>query len=134
MSELPKNIDARRTMTVAPESGPVPEESRTPAGAPAALRVLCVDDDEDDAALVLHALKEGGYTPVSRHVCARDDLIQALEAQPWDIVISDYAMPQLDGLAVLKLVKERDLNLPFILVSGAITGDIAVAAMKSGAA
>src|SRR6185295_602864 len=102
------------------------------AGTP--LRVLCVDDDEEDVALVLHALKEGGYATRHRHVCGRDQLIQAFEAEPWDIVISDYAMPQFSGLAALRIVKERDANMPFILVSGAITGEVAVAAMKSGAA
>jgi diguanylate cyclase (GGDEF)-like protein/PAS domain S-box-containing protein len=102
------------------------------AGMP--LRVLCVDDDEEDVALILHALKEGGYVPAHRHVCGRERLIEAFESQQWDMVISDYAMPQFDGLTALRIVKERDPNVPFILVSGAVTSEVAVAAMKSGAA
>ena len=124
------------SMVSAHDSRPAqaPDERRGSPGAGTVLRVLCVDDDEDDVALVLHALKEGGYAPAHRHVCGRENVIQALAGQPWDVVISDYAMPQLDGLAVLKLVKELAANVPFILVSGAVTGDIAVAAMKAGAA
>ena len=110
-----------------------PEDFHGAPGGGAVLRALCVDDNEDDVALVLHALKQGGYAPVHRHVCGREQLLAALSGQSWDIVISDYAMPQFDGLAVLKLVKERDPGVPFILVSGAITGDAAVAAMKAGA-
>jgi len=111
-----------------------PDERVAPVGGGVPLRVLCVDDDEEDVALVLHALKEGGYIPSHRHVCGRERLIEAIGSQQWDMVISDYAMPQFDGLTALRIVKERDPNIPFILVSGAVTGDIAVAAMKSGAA
>ena len=109
-----------------------PDGRAVPGAQP--LRVLCVDDDEEDVALILHALKEGGYVPDHRHVCGRERLIEAIASQQWDMVISDYAMPQFDGLTALRIVKERDPNVPFILVSGAVTSDIAVAAMKSGAA
>src|SRR5262245_58393741 len=83
------------------------------------LNVLCVDDDDADVALVVHALKDGGYAPRYRHVCGRTALIEALDSESWDIVISDYAMPQFNGVAALRIVKERDSNMPFILVSGA---------------
>ena len=94
------------------------------------LRVLCVDDDEEDVALILHALKEGGYVPAHRHVCGRERLIEAIASQQWDMVISDYAMPQFDGLTALRIVKERDPNIPFILVSGAVTGDVAAGLLR----
>jgi diguanylate cyclase (GGDEF)-like protein/PAS domain S-box-containing protein len=111
-----------------------PDAREAPVGGGVPLRVLCVDDDEEDVALILHALKEGGYVPAHRHVCGRERLIEAFASQQWDMVISDYSMPQFDGLTALRIVKERDPNVPFILVSGAVTGDVAVAAMKSGAA
>src|SRR5262245_25392346 len=57
----------------------------------------------------------------------------ALEQQSWDLVIADYLMPQFDGLAALALVREKGLDLPFIIVSGHITDDTAVGAMKAGA-
>src|SRR5438128_10688518 len=57
----------------------------------------------------------------------------ALSERGWDLVIADYIMPHFDGLAALALVKEKGLDLPFIIVSGHITDDTAVAAMKAGA-
>src|SRR5439155_27384114 len=57
----------------------------------------------------------------------------ALAQEPWDVVISDYAMPGFSGLDALRMVHERGLDVPFILVSGQIGEDMAVAAMKAGA-
>src|SRR5437016_6929020 len=58
---------------------------------------------------------------------------QALQTNKWDLIIADYVMPRFDGLAALAMVKEKGLDLPFIIVSGHITDDTAVAAMKAGA-
>ena len=60
-------------------------------------------------------------------------LTAALERQKWDLIIADYRLPDFDGLAALALVKEKGLDLPFIIVSGYITEETAVAAMKAGA-
>jgi PAS domain S-box-containing protein len=60
-------------------------------------------------------------------------MIAALDRQPWDHVIADYTLPEFNGLTALALVKERGLDLPFIIVSGSFGEDIAVAAMKAGA-
>ena len=111
----------------------VPALRDPPAAARVPLRVLCVDDCADDVALVTEALGDGGYAPAHERVCTRADLISALEHQRWDIVISDYAMPQFDGLQALAVVAPRCPDLPFILVSGAIGEETAVLAMKSGA-
>ncbi|MBC8096626.1 MAG: PAS domain S-box protein, partial [Akkermansiaceae bacterium] len=97
------------------------------------LRVLLVEDSESDAALLDLALERAGYNPKSERVETAQGLSSALERQDWDVVIADYVMPGFDGLSALALVKSRGLDLPFIIVSGHITDDTAVAAMKAGA-
>jgi PAS domain S-box-containing protein len=97
------------------------------------LRVLIVEDSEDDAILVVHELQRGGYDLTFERVDTAIDMKTALEQQAWDVVIADYKMPQFDGLAALKLFQEQGLDLPFILVSGTIGEEIAVGAMKAGA-
>jgi signal transduction histidine kinase len=95
--------------------------------------VLLVEDSPDDAELILHELERGGYRVTSERVDTRQDLTAALERSRWDIVLSDYAMPQFSGPEALTLVKAKGLELPFIIVSGTIGEDAAVAAMRSGA-
>jgi PAS domain S-box-containing protein len=97
------------------------------------LQVLVVEDSENDAALLEIELQRAGYQPVCHRVEAAEAMQSALERQTWDLVIADYVMPHFNGLAALALVKERGLDLPFIIVSGHITEATAVAAMKSGA-
>jgi len=97
------------------------------------LRLLMVEDSENDAELIMYELRRAGFDPVHERVDERGDLRMALEKQPWDIVISDYAMPQFTGLDALQMVRQKDVNLPFIIVSGTIGEDIAVGAMQAGA-
>jgi signal transduction histidine kinase len=97
------------------------------------LQVLLIEDSEDDAAIVEVELQRAGYTPVCQRVETREALSAALARRPWDLIIADYRLPQFDGLSALALVKERGLDLPFIIVSGYIAEDTAVAAMKAGA-
>jgi PAS domain S-box-containing protein len=97
------------------------------------LRVLIVEDSEDDALLLLRALQRGGYAPTYACVDTPAAMQAALDREGWDIVISDYSMPHFSGLGALTLVKERGLDLPFILVSGTIGEESAVAAMRVGA-
>jgi signal transduction histidine kinase/DNA-binding response OmpR family regulator len=97
------------------------------------LRVLLVEDYEDDAALLLRELKRGGYEPLARRVETADAMLAALEEQEWDIIIADYTMPQFSGLAALRLYKGKELDIPFILVSGTVGEEEAVGAMKAGA-
>ena len=97
------------------------------------LRVLIVEDQEDDALLLLRVLRRAGYDLTFDRVDTAGAMEAALDRQPWDIIIADYSLPEFNGLAALVLVKERGLDLPFILVSGSIGEDIAVAAMKTGA-
>jgi diguanylate cyclase (GGDEF)-like protein len=97
------------------------------------IRVLLVEDSPDDAELLLCALRDGGYNPTYTRVETAAAMTAALAQQPWDLVISDHAMPQFDALAALTLMHECGFDLPFIIVSGAIGEDTAVAAMKAGA-
>ncbi len=97
------------------------------------LRALLVEDSENDAALLELALVRAGFSVQCERVQTREALAAALDRQDWDVVVADYVMPQFDGLTALAIVKEKGLDLPFIIVSGHITDDTAVAAMKAGA-
>ncbi len=97
------------------------------------LRVLIVEDSEDDATLLVRELRRGGYEPIYVRVDTPDAMKAALTNQQWDVVISDYVMPKFSGIAALKLFQESGLDLPFIIMSGKIGEDFAVEAMKAGA-
>lgn len=98
-----------------------------------ALRVLIVEDSDDDALLLIRELQQCGYTVNSQQVDTAADMLAALEQQAWDMVIADYNLPQFSALEALKLLQAKALDLPFIIVSGAIGEDVAVAAMHAGA-
>jgi signal transduction histidine kinase/FixJ family two-component response regulator len=97
------------------------------------LQVLIAEDSENDALLLELELQRAGYDPKCSRVDTPGAMTEALKAQEWDLVIADYVMPHFNGLAALALVKQLGLDLPFIIVSGHITDDTAVAAMKAGA-
>jgi PAS domain S-box-containing protein len=97
------------------------------------LRVLIVEDSEDDTMLLERELRRGGYEPMLKRVDTATAMNAALDQQTWDIVISDYSMPQFSASAALRLLQEKELDLPFIIVSGVIGENTAVAAMKAGA-
>jgi PAS domain S-box-containing protein len=97
------------------------------------LRVLIVEDSEDDTLLTLRELRRGGYSVDYIRVDTQEAMRTALEQQPWDIVIADYTLPVFSAPAALKLLQNLKLDLPFIIVSGTIGEDIAVGSMKAGA-
>ena len=97
------------------------------------LRVLQVEDTEDDAALVAAALTRAGYHVFARRVDTAEDLRMELEDSEWDLVIADYTIPGFSGTKALAIVREQHPDLPFIFVSGTIGEDTAVAAMRTGA-
>src|SRR5450830_620836 len=97
------------------------------------VKVLIVENSEDDAKLALRALRGGGFDPTSRRVQTAAELQTALAQQRWDAVISDYAMPGFTGLDALRIFRSTGLDIPFILISGTIGEETAVAAMKAGA-
>src|SRR5712692_8376534 len=97
------------------------------------LRVLIVEDSEDDALLLVDELERGGYQVAYQRVDTAEAMRRALHDECWDLVISDYSMPRLNALAALTLHKDAGLDLPFIIVSGTIGEETAVAMMKAGA-
>lgn len=96
------------------------------------LRVLFIEDSDDDATLQVRLLRQGGYDVAYERVDSAAALSEAL-ARKWDIIISDYSMPHFKGTDALKLVREKSQDVPFIFVSGTIGEDAAVAALKVGA-
>lgn len=97
------------------------------------IRVLFVDDSEDDVMLLSKALEKGGYSPAYEQVDTADAMSDALDSQTWDVILCDYAMPNFSSFSALDLYKKKGFDLPFIIVSGTITDETAVAAMKAGA-
>ena len=97
------------------------------------LQVLIAEDLEIDALLLVRELRRGGYAPTYERVDTTEGMTAALDRQTWDLVLSDYNMPQFSGTSALALVRGRGLDIPFIFVSGTMTEEIAVAAMKAGA-
>ncbi|MCP4714694.1 MAG: response regulator [Deltaproteobacteria bacterium] len=97
------------------------------------IQVLIAEDFEDDALLVLRHLRRGGFAPSHERVDSEVAMTAALTNTAWDIIICDYNMPGFNGMAALKLVKQKDLDIPFIMVSGAVGEDLAVEAMRAGA-
>lgn len=97
------------------------------------LRLLLVEDSEDDAMLLTRELRRGNYDPVYERVDTAAAMSEALDREQWEIVIADYAMPQFSGISALQVLQQKQLDLPFIIVSGTIGEDVAVGAMKAGA-
>jgi PAS domain S-box-containing protein len=97
------------------------------------LRVLIVEDAEDDMFFVLRELRRGGYIVDSMRVETPKQMQDALHLQAWDLVIADYTLPAFSAPEALKLIQSQHLDIPFIIVSGTIGEDTAIAAMKAGA-
>ena len=95
--------------------------------------MLVIEDSPNDAELILQQLASGGYDVVHERVQTAAALNAALARGTWDIVVSDYSMPSFTGLDALKIVKALGLDVPFVIVSGTIGEDTAVAALKAGA-
>jgi diguanylate cyclase (GGDEF)-like protein/PAS domain S-box-containing protein len=97
------------------------------------LRVLMVEDSEDDATLLLRVLRRNGYEVVYEIVDTPAAMRAALENQEWDVITSDHALPHFNAPEALKLAKKLRPDLPFIIVSGEIDLNLAVSLMKDGA-
>jgi len=97
------------------------------------LRILLVEDSEDDAQLLLREIKRGGYDVEFERVETANAMKTALARQMWDVIICDYSLPQFGAQQALALLKESGHDLPFIIVSGTIGEESAVSALKAGA-
>ena len=97
------------------------------------LRILVIDDSEDDTLLLERELKCGEWEIVIFRVDTAEQMNLALENNVWDVVLSDYMIPGFGGMDALHLFKTFNLDIPFILISGKITEEIAVIALQEGA-
>jgi signal transduction histidine kinase/ActR/RegA family two-component response regulator len=100
---------------------------------PTPLRVLMLEDCESDAALILHELRQAGFDLTWQRVEDEPGFLTHLEPRP-DLICADYSMPQFDVPRALALLAERGLDIPFVIVSGSVGEELAVAAMRQGAA
>jgi C4-dicarboxylate-specific signal transduction histidine kinase len=98
-----------------------------------AVRLLIVEDVEDHALLIVRELQKSGFAPDFERVETREGLVAALDASEWEAVISDFSLPGFNALDVLEIVQKQGLDLPVIIVSGVISEESAVDAMRAGA-
>jgi len=97
------------------------------------LRILIVEDSAEDAVLMLSALEQEGYQVLSERVQTAEEMKLALDKGGWDAVLSDYDLPSFSAPAALGLLQSTGQDLPFIIISGTVGEEIAVAALKAGA-
>jgi PAS domain S-box-containing protein len=100
---------------------------------PESLRVLIVEDSLEDAFLIVQELSRGGFQVTSERIASAGAMQAALAAHTWDLIISDYCIPGFGGPAALALSQQKDLDVPFIVVSGGMGEHVAVEMIKSGA-
>ncbi len=97
------------------------------------IKVLIVEDSEDDTEFLLRELRHGEYAPQHVRVDSPRTLREALKNDEWDIILSDYYMPGFSALTALQIVHDLNINIPFVVITGATGEDIAVEAMRAGA-
>src|SRR5580658_9575112 len=97
------------------------------------LRVLMVEDSEDDAETILRELRRHGFTPYAERVEDAASMDKALAGKSWDVILSDCAMPRFSANEALAVMRGKGLDVPFLLVSGTIAEETAAAAMRAGA-
>ncbi len=97
------------------------------------LRVLMVEDSENDALLLIRVLKKGGYHSVYERVETATAMKKALQEMPWDIVLCDYSLPKFNALSAIALLKEANMDIPLIVVTGTVGEETAIECMRRGA-
>ena len=99
---------------------------------PVPLRTLVLEDQPDDAELVAFELRVGGFEPAWKRVETEKDYVDCLR-DGWDVILSDYDMPQFDAPRALELLQHSGLDLPFIVITGKVSEEVAVDVMRQGA-
>lgn len=97
------------------------------------LAVLIVEDNEDDALLLIRELRRGGYEPDALRVETREEMQAALQERTWEVILSDYALPGFSGVEALEILQASGQDIPFLIQSGAIGEEAAVELMRAGA-
>jgi PAS domain S-box-containing protein len=97
------------------------------------LRVLIVEDSEDDVLLIIRELKKGGFNPAYERVETAVAMREALKEKQWDIILCDYKLPQFSGPSAIALLQEINIDIPILIISGKISEDTAAECMLSGA-
>ena len=97
------------------------------------LRVLMLEDCKDDSDLLIQELRRHGYAPTVSRVETSEQMASALDKEHWDVILSDYSLPQFSAPDALTLLKSKGIDLPFIVVSGSIGEDRAISVLKAGA-
>lgn len=100
---------------------------------PTPLKILIAEDSTDDVELIVAELRRSGFDPTWKRVETEPDFFAELQKKP-DVVMADYSMPQFDGLRAAEITQDSGLDIPFILISGTVGEEVAVEAMKRGAA
>ena len=102
-------------------------------GAKLPLSVLVVEDSEFDARMLVGLLKSGGFIPTFKRVETASEMVEALKHEKWEVILADYNLPEFSAPKALEVLRNTKLDIPFIIVSGGIGEDTAVAAMRAGA-
>lgn len=97
------------------------------------IRILLVEDSERDAALLVLYLKRGGYDVTLRRVETAFDMKKELASSQWDVIISDFNLPNFNAYASLKVLQETGLKIPLIVVSGEINESVIEGVKRAGA-
>jgi len=97
------------------------------------LRVLIVEDSEDDVLLIIRELKKGGFNPIYERVETAAAMRKALKEKQWDIILCDYKLPQFSAPSAIALLKETNIDIPILIISGKIGEDTAAECMLVGA-
>ncbi|MHA1944363.1 MAG: response regulator, partial [Candidatus Thorarchaeota archaeon] len=97
------------------------------------VRILLIEDSEDDAVLLERVLRKDGLNPIIKRISTSDEMKRALDDNSWDAILCDFMMPKFSIPDAMNEVELRGLDLPFIIVSGTISDEMAVEMMKSGA-
>src|SRR4030043_1689322 len=99
---------------------------------PQSLRILMVEDSEDDVLLIIRELKKGGYDPAYERVETAPAMKKALKEKHWDIILCDYKLPKFNAPSAIALLKETNIDIPVLIVSGAIGEEATIECMHLG--